>query len=255
MAEASSGNDAAARLAAFSNGLNDAERTLLVSEREATARALSYRTPTSALTAAEHALARGEQISHRHLRLLEAAVPVVCREGCHWCCHLKVSVTAPEVFWIAAYLQREAPPSQLSAATERAARLAQDPRIFSSDAKAEGHIPCPLLSERGACTVHAVRPLTCRGYTSTNAEACRRMLDDDAEIVTMNEPLARELAAVSLGLLGGIGAAGLRGELLELTAALHIVLSEPDALPRWLAGEPVFAAALSEQAGAPGDRA
>ncbi len=251
MAEASSGNDAAARLAAFLSGLNDAERTLFVTEREASASALSHRNATSALTAAEHALTRGERITHRHLSVLEAAVPIACQKGCHWCCHLKVSVTAPEVFWIAAYLRREAPPSQLSAVSERAARLAQDPRIFSSDAKAEAHIPCPLLSDRGACSVHAVRPLTCRGYTSTDAEVCRRMLDDDSELVTVNEPLARELAAVSLGLLAGIGAAGLQGELLELTAALHIALAEPDALPRWLAGEPVFAAALSEQATPP----
>jgi hypothetical protein len=37
--------------------------------------------------------------------------------------------------------------------------------------------------------------------------------------------------------------ARLDGELLELTAALHVVLEVPDAEARWLAGEAVFAPA------------
>jgi Putative zinc- or iron-chelating domain len=251
VSEASSADSAVARLATFLSGLREHEHALLTAERAASARILSLPDAGRALTAADHALSLGEQITRRHLDVLEPPTPIACRAGCHWCCHLKVSVTAPEVFWIAAYLRDKAPPSQLSAALARSAELAKDPRIFSSDAKAEAHIPCALLTDDGACSVHAVRPLTCRGYTSTDAEVCRRMLDDDSELVIMNDALARELAALGLGLLAGIGAAGMASELLELTSALHIALSEPDALPRWLAGEPVFAAALSERGADP----
>ncbi|HEY3666443.1 MAG TPA: YkgJ family cysteine cluster protein, partial [Polyangiaceae bacterium] len=97
------------------------------------------------------------------------------------------------------------------------------------------------------CLVYEARPLACRGYNSLDAESCRRSLDDDLEIVESNVPLARDCAAVALGLLAGIADAGLPAELLELTAGLHIALSEPDALQRWLRGGPVFAAALAER--------
>jgi hypothetical protein len=38
-------------------------------------------------------------------------------------------------------------------------------------------------------------------------------------------------------------AVGLKDDLLELNAALRIALEQPDAVDRWLAGQPVFAAA------------
>ena len=95
--------------------------------------------------------------------------------------------------------------------------------------------------------VYPARPLVCRGYNSLDAESCRRSLDDDLEIVESNEPLARDSAALALGFLAGIEAAALPAELFELTAGLHLALSEPNALQRWLAGEAVFAAALAER--------
>jgi hypothetical protein len=39
----------------------------------------------------------------------------------------------------------------------------------------------------------------------------------------------------------------LPAELFELTSGLHLALSEPSALQRWLAGEAVFTAALAER--------
>jgi hypothetical protein len=45
------------------------------------------------------------------------------------------------------------------------------------------------------------------------------------------------------GTRAGLAEAGLKGELLELVAALHIALALPDAEERWLAGAPVFATA------------
>ena len=41
----------------------------------------------------------------------------------------------------------------------------------------------------------------------------------------------------------GLAEAGLKGDLLELTAALRIAFEVPDAFERWLAGEAVFAPA------------
>ena len=45
------------------------------------------------------------------------------------------------------------------------------------------------------------------------------------------------------GMRAGLSESGLQGGLLELTGALRIALTVPDAAQRWLAGEAVFAPA------------
>lgn len=238
----------AAQLEAFRGALNARENQLLEAERQAASERLSaHDHPARVLEAAAGAMSSSEELRRYHLEVLPPSAPLACHEGCHWCCHLKVSVTAPEVFAVAEYLENSAVKVVRERVKARAAELAKDARIFSADAKAEAHIPCAMLTERGACAVYAVRPLACRGWNALDSESCRRSLDDDQQFVASNEPWARECAAVGLGLLAAIGDAGLPAELLELTSAVHIALSEPNALPRWLAGEPVFADALADR--------
>jgi hypothetical protein len=239
--------DREARLEAFRRGLSAREQQLLDSERRVSRERLAARDPARVLEAAANALASSEELRRYHLEVLQPTAPIACHDGCHWCCHLKVSVTAPEVFAVVEYLENRAPKAVLEHVRARAAELAQDPRIFSSDAKAEAHIPCAMLTEQGGCSVYAARPLTCRGYNALDSESCRRMLDDDREFVASNEAWARECAAEALGFLAAIDDVGLPAELLELTSGLHIALSEPNALQRWLAGEPIFAAALADR--------
>jgi Fe-S-cluster containining protein len=243
--------DRDARLAAFRRSLNARENQLLDSQRRVASERLTAREPTRdparVVQAATQAMASSEELRRYHVEVLQPVAQIACHDGCHWCCHLKVSVTAPEVFALAEYLENSAPAAVRETVKARAAELAQDARIFSSDAKAEAHIPCAMLTEQGGCSVYAARPLTCRGYNALDSESCRRMLDDDQEFVASNESWARECAAEALGFLAAIGDARLPAELLELTSGLHIALSEPNALQRWLAGEPIFAAALAER--------
>ncbi len=192
-------------------------------------------------------MSASDELGRYHLEVVAAPQAIACHAGCHWCCHMKVSLTAPELFALVEYLQSSVSQHDRERIGARAAELSRDPRIFSSDAKVEARIPCAMLSEQGACLVYPARPLACRGYNSLDAESCRRSLDDDLEIIEQNEPLVRESAALALGFLAGIEDAALPAELLELTSGLHLALSEPNALQRWLAGEAVFAAALAER--------
>jgi Fe-S-cluster containining protein len=199
------------------------------------------------LQAAGGAMSVSDERRRYHLELIPTPQAIACHAGCHWCCHMKVSLTVPEIFAVAEYLKSSVSAETRERIQARVAELSQDERIFSADAKVAARIPCALLSEQGACLVYPARPLACRGYNSLDAESCRRSLDDDLEIVEWNEPLVRDSAAVALGLLAGIEAAHLPAELLELTAGLHIALSDPTALERWFAGEAVFAAAFAER--------
>jgi putative zinc- or iron-chelating protein len=235
-----------AQLDAFLAGLSASERRVYTTQREVAGELLRAREPPErVLEAAASALSFGDELGRRCLEVIPPAERLACREGCHWCCYLKVGATAPEVLVIAEYIRTHAPAALRERVRSRAAELSADPRVFSEYAKPEARIPCALLTETGACGVYEVRPLACRGWSSTDAEACRRALDDDALPTPTNEPLARAYAAVGLGLLAAVSDAGLAREILELTTALHIALSEPNALERWLAGDPVFAAARS----------
>lgn len=238
----------AARFAAYRRELSGPEARLFEAARRSTVAELTVDAPLRRVArAATTAMGMSDERSRYHLEVVTEPQRIACHAGCHWCCHMKVPVTAAEVFALVEHLERDVPERTREQIAARAADLSRDPRIFSSDAKLEARIPCAMLSEQGACLVYAARPLACRGYNSLDAESCRRALDDDLEIIESNEPLVRDSTAVALGLLAGLEDAGLPAELLELTAALHIALSESATLERWLAGEAVFAAALAER--------
>jgi hypothetical protein len=234
----------AAQIDAFLAELSPLEQQIFGAERHALAELLKTQPRAEAvLNATRQAFSHGAQIGARHLQILQPAQSIACREGCHWCCHLKVSVTAPEALALASFVAHRMLPAERQRITARVAELAADPRIFSEYAKAEAMIPCALLTEAGACAAYDARPLACRGWNSTDADACRRSLVDDSLPTPMNPSLARECAAVGLGLRAAMTDAGLSGEILELTSALDIALRTPQALERWLDGEAIFAPA------------
>ena len=236
----------AAQLAEFALGLSLDERSVLSREGAQVSELLAADRRAAGAPAAAQAAAYADELGRKHLRL-SAPPAFACHESCHSCCYLKVSVTPPEVFFISEHLARTASLAERARIAALAVELAADPRIFSEYEKPAARLPCPLLSDAGACSVYEARPLACRAWNALDAEGCRRALDDDSEPPTVHEPLARLHAAVSLGLIGALGDAGLDAPLLELTSALAIALSNPRALELWLAGEPVFAAARAQR--------
>ena len=111
------------------------------------------------------------------------------------------------------------------------------------DSWAAKRVACPLLvNER--CSVYPVRPLTCRGFNSTDARSCERSVKSHQHVdVPTHDPPHRLATFVLDGLRSGLSEAGLTGDLLELTAALRVALTLPDGAQQWLAGQPLFAGA------------
>jgi Fe-S-cluster containining protein len=195
----------------------------------------SQRTPLAVIQIARHS----EQIAADALAGAEKreprAKPAACVEGCAWCCYQQVGTAVPEVARIAAYLRDTLSASELAAFLQR---LQQAPPRRSST-----RTPCPLLVDN-RCSVYPVRPLTCRGFNSSDARACEASVRGNGQPVkTIYAPQMRLTTLVLDGLRAGVAQAGLRGEAVELIAALRIALEVPDAIERWLRGEPVFAAA------------
>lgn len=105
------------------------------------------------------------------------APPSACRQGCHFCCHLPVETTIPQVLLIADRLRDTLDPAQMQDLRRR---------MDQYEAKAAGHPSgkglalCPLNVD-GACSVYEVRPTTCRSFNSTDSSACERALANDWE--------------------------------------------------------------------------
>jgi Fe-S-cluster containining protein len=170
------------------------------------------------------------------------APALACGEGCDWCCYLRVGTAAPEVLRIAAHIREKFSTEEQTAVHERVVRIDEHKKALKANRHFDNRVPCPLLVEH-RCSVYAVRPLTCRGANSRDARACERFLDRRSTPLPLYGPQHRVATFVLDGMRAGVAEAGLKGELLELTAALRISLEISDAAERWLAGEAVFAAA------------
>jgi hypothetical protein len=200
------------------------------------------RTPLKLVEVAEHAAALAEDAVGKAMQV-DPPTPRACKEGCDWCCHLNVGTSVPEVARIAAYLRQTLTPQELEATRARVARAAEERRRLPPAERAACRLPCALLVEHRCCA-YPVRPLTCRGFNSSDASRCERFVKSRARVeVPTYQPQLRLMTFVLDGTRAGLQAAGLKDDLLELNAALHIALEVPDAVERWLAGEPVFAPA------------
>jgi hypothetical protein len=190
--------------------------------------------------------ARGAAIAADAVQQAEQIAPppqLACQEGCDWCCYLTVGTTVPEVVRIVEYLRQSLSADELHAFRERMARLEELRRELRPAKRGDPRLPCPLLVNH-RCTVYPVRPLTCWGCNSTDAGQCEAFLKSPGKTTLPDYPPRHRIAAFVLdGMRAGLSESGLKDDLLELRAALRIALDVPDALERWLAGEPVFAPA------------
>ncbi|WFR96201.1 YkgJ family cysteine cluster protein [Rhizobium tumorigenes] len=100
-----------------------------------------------------------------------------CSKGCSPCCHLFVAVPPGVAEVIAAHvdnhftvIEREKLVSRLEAKVAADAASAT-PQLLRT--------PCALLDDGGSCTVYAVRPLSCRSFTSTSLPRCQQVVFGD----------------------------------------------------------------------------
>jgi Fe-S-cluster containining protein len=200
------------------------------------------RTPLTVIEVAEKTAALAEQTVAEAMASYPPP-PLACKEGCDWCCYLTVGTTVPEVARIVEYLRQTLSPEDLQATRERVCRL-DDQRRERKFTRGNGtHLPCALLVNQ-RCSAYPARPLTCRGFNSSDAHQCELFLQAPNKVtVPLYAPQLRLTTFVLDGLRAGLTESRLNGDRLELTAALRIAFEVPNAIERWLAGEPVFAPA------------
>lgn len=137
-----------------------------------------------------------EQVAGRAEKLLSARLTaeehrlIACGPGCAACCRVNVTVLLPEAVAIAAYIEDTCSGEEFTPLKMRIAATAERVRWMDDDERIRAGIPCPFLDGRGWCTIHPVRPLTCRALSSTDPEQCRRALEshgsDEEEAIVSN---------------------------------------------------------------------
>jgi hypothetical protein len=200
------------------------------------------RVPLALVDVADHAGRLAEHAAGLAERI-DPPPPSACQEGCDWCCHLTVGAGVPEVVRVVEYLRRTLTADEFGALRERVLRLDSVRREPTATAGGDPHLPCALLVDH-RCAAYPVRPLMCGGFNSSDAAGCERFLRSSGQTpLPLYAPQLRLAAFVLDGMTAGLSDSGLTGERVELTAALRITLEVPDAVERFLAGEPTFAAA------------
>lgn len=164
-----------------------------------------------------------------------------CAKGCGWCCWQRVIATAPEIFRVAEWMRaNEGRPGvpTLASITASEARARQAGPIQPGAQRQ----PCALLIDN-ACGIHPGRPLGCRAVLSMSAEACRKAMEDPAtaDPVPLVMSGMDSAEVVRTLMLTAVAARGLPEAGYDLTEALTVVLPDPTAEQRWLAGEDVLA--------------
>lgn len=187
------------------------------------------------------------------LSQVEARVPPsrprACSAGCAYCCHLKVGVTAAEALRVGAALRASLDEASLRALTAKVFAVDARTHGLDTEGRVRAKIGCPLLGDGGRCIAYEARPLACAGANSYSQEQCRAGFESTSEDVGIDhyglQP--RSAAAARAGAAAAIMERGLDGRLLELVAALRVVLEDPKAADRWERGEPVFDSAVDHE--------
>lgn len=190
---------------------------------------------------ASRAAAFGANVLEATLKRQIAGEPVACRRGCAHCCKSLVTVSAPEVLWVAAEVRRQgsdAVATVLETARARGGRSAED--------LLRDKLDCPLLAD-GACSVYVARPLACRQLFSLSAEACQRAVEHGTQDVPLLMPPMQLGELVRTMLFAAMRAEGMAEIGYDLSEALVVALSAEDTESRWLAGEDVFAGVRSSR--------
>jgi Fe-S-cluster containining protein len=159
--------------------------------------------------------------------------PLACGSGCFYCCHVpRVLVTVPEVAAIVDVV-RLRPPADIDALRQR---LEQYVEVDAEDDFIPGMLaPCPLLVDT-RCLVYDARPLVCRTEHSYDAAGCEAQFRTGAG-ETLQCSLVLDTTDGTMRAVGdAFRSAGLRGELMNLSRALRVVLDDPRAIDQWLAG-------------------
>jgi hypothetical protein len=176
-----------------------------------------------------------EETTRELEEVLPGPEPMACRKGCPTCCHVPVRTDAQSVIRIVEHVRQSWPVVErikLKARIDAHVEATKDDYAFAAVADRPA---CPFLVE-DSCSVHAVRPMVCRAFNSTDLAAClkaAKMVGGFASIPAYAMP-NMVTVAVQKGMIAALKEKGYGDQSLDFMPAVQYALSVPDAGERWL---------------------
>jgi len=176
-----------------------------------------------------------EETTRELEEVLPGPEPMACRKGCPTCCHVPVRTDAQSVIRIVEHVRQSWPVVErikLKTRIDAHVEATKDDYAFAAVADRPA---CPFLVE-DSCSVHAVRPMVCRAFNSTDLAAClkaAKMVGGFASIPAYAMP-NMVTVAVQKGMIAALKEKGYGDQSLDFMPAVQYALSVPDAGERWL---------------------
>ena len=148
-----------------------------------------------------------------------------CKEGCSYCCRKPgVLVAVPELVRILQYVRANFSVAEQDQLANRAKRYGAQMKGRNCDDPTDESVPCPLLVD-DRCSVYEVRPLVCRGYNSTDVNACRTAHNHSGTFVPIFALLKDVTDGITVGSVQELESRGFNGAMIDLGLGLGLSLA------------------------------
>lgn len=156
---------------------------------------------------------------------------IACQAGCSHCCVVNVSISLLEGLAIVNFLQ-QLQGAECDAIVFSLDRLWTRIRGLDDDERLAQKQKCAFLNESGCCSIYPVRPLFCRGLTSTDPEACQLAvvckLHGETQPILMHQYQKQLYETFYLGISDGLNQAGLDGRSFQMTGLVRYLQKKKD---------------------------
>jgi Fe-S-cluster containining protein len=172
---------------------------------------------------------------------LKATPEVECREGCSYCCHLRIEAISFELVAIYLFIQRTKTRKQLEEIRQKIDSQYIHVRGLSIEEHFKKNIKCPLL-DNDKCSIYPVRPFSCAGHHSCSVDNCKNSYNNPE--ITGTEgggiPTAmniKEVQSIQFAVAKRVITAKKHDEShYELISGLYHVFHNPASIQRWKVG-------------------
>jgi Fe-S-cluster containining protein len=163
---------------------------------------------------------------------------IACRNGCSFCCHLRVTVYPHEAIALFRYLGSRIPKEQAGQVRRRLLENADRIASLERDGRPATGLPCAFLVD-GKCSAYEARPAACSGYHSLSREQCEKAYNAPGAAdggIPVLEALGYVATAMHDGTDRALAEVRLSGTRRELQTAVTALIRNPGLIERWRSG-------------------